>query len=58
MSRFVARMNDDSFINVEADVMRLDDERNCLLVIKGTDLVAVVDLAVVLTAHMSEEKKE
>lgn len=58
MSRFVARMNDDSFINLEADVMRLDDERNCLLVIKGTDLVAVVDLAVVLTAHMSEEKKE
>ena len=58
MSRFVARMNDDSFINLEADVMRLDDERNCLLVIKGTDLVAVVDLAVVLTAHISEEKKE
>ena len=52
MKRFTATMNDGSFINVEATRMELAD--NMVLVYDGKDLVAVVDIGVVLHAHVGE----
>lgn len=52
MKKFVAQLNDCSFINIDADEMKLDDDH--LTVYKSGNLVAFLDVGVVLTAHMSE----
>ena len=52
MKRFTAIMNDGSFINVEATRMELVE--NMIRVWNKTELVAVVDIGVVLQAHLSE----
>lgn len=52
MMRFNAQLNDMSYINVKADSMEVID--NMLYVKDGNNLVAVIDLSVVLAAHISE----
>lgn len=52
MKRFVAQLNDTSFVNVAADSMRLED--NALCVYAGDQLVAYLDTSCVLCAHLSE----
>jgi hypothetical protein len=54
MKRFYAQLNDDSFTSVPATAMLKDD--NMLYVYNGDELVAVMDVTVVLYARISEEK--
>lgn len=56
MTRFIAVMNDGSFINVSATTMEIAD--NAIIVRDGNNTVAYVDLSVVLYAHLSERKEE
>jgi hypothetical protein len=53
MKIFTAHLNDMSYINTKADSMELID--NMLHVKDGHNLVAVVDLSAVVTAHLSEK---
>lgn len=52
MKRFTAQLNDMSYINVQADRMELVD--NMLRVWDGNNLVAIVDISAIITAHLSE----
>lgn len=52
MKKFTATMNDGSYINVEATRMELIE--NMIRVYDKTDLVAMVDISAVITAHISE----
>lgn len=52
MKRFVAQLNDTSFVNVVADRMKLED--NALCIYAGDQLVAYLDTSCVLCAHLSE----
>lgn len=54
MTRFIAELNGEDHINIPADRMELDRERNCLIVYRGHDMVALVDTASIITAHISE----
>ena len=56
MKRFIAIMNDGSFINVPATTMEIAD--NAIIVRDGESIVAYVDLSVCLCAHISERKEE
>ena len=52
MKKFTATMNDGSFINVEATKMVLVE--NMIHVYDNSDLVALVDIGVVLNAYIGE----
>lgn len=52
MKRFYAVLNGGDFININATRMELED--NAIRVYNGTELVAFIDVSVVLSAHMSE----
>lgn len=52
MSKFVAQLNDGSFINTQAERMEVRD--NLLFVYHGDQLVALVDTSAVISAHISE----
>ena len=52
MKKFTATMNDGSFINVEATRMELVEDM--IRVYNDTNLVAVVDISIVLQAHVAE----
>ena len=52
MKRFIATLNDGSFINVEATRMELHD--NVIRVYENSNLVAFVDTSAVVSAHISE----
>ena len=54
MKKFTATMNDGSFINVEATWMELDEDNNAIRVWNEGDLVAYVDISVIMSAHISE----
>ena len=56
MKRFIALLNDGSFVNVPATRMEIVDDS--IRVWDGGDLVAYLDVGVVLSAHMSERKQE
>lgn len=53
MKRFVAQLNDGNYINVEADAMFFDG--TYITVMKQEKLVALLDVGVVLCAHMSDK---
>lgn len=53
MKRCNIVLNGGSYINVAADRMAMED--NMLYVYDGNSLVAVVDISVVLSAHISEK---
>ena len=51
--RFNAILNGDSYVNVAANRMEIKD--NMLYVWDGYNLVALLDLSVILSAHISEK---
>lgn len=51
--RFTASLNGGAYVNVPATHMEMDD--NMLYVWNGEDLVALLDVSVVLSAHISEK---
>lgn len=53
MKRCNIVLNDNSYINVAAD--RMEKEENMLYVWDGDNLVAVVEITAVITAHLSEK---
>lgn len=53
MKKFSALLNDGGHVNVDADRMELLDD--AIRVYRGKELVAYVDVGVVLEAHMSEK---
>lgn len=55
MCKFIARLNDDSYINITADQMIYKLDSNMVAVYNSGSLVALLDLSVVLTAHLSEK---
>ena len=52
MKRFNACLNGGTYINVEATRMELVENLNCVW--NHSELVAVVDISTVMTAHISE----
>lgn len=55
MKRFVAQINDGSYVNINADRMVLED--NALRVYCGGELVAFLDVSCVLTAKMADRNE-
>lgn len=53
MRKFVAQINDGGFVNIDADRMTFDGEY--IVVKRGDETVAVLDINVVLMAHISEK---
>ena len=51
--RFNAVLNGDSYVNVAAT--RMEVKENMLYVWNGDDLVALLDVSIVLSAHISEK---
>ena len=58
MKRFVAIMNDGSFINLPATRMEMDKDSNAIIVFDGNELVAYMDTSAVITAHIGERKEQ
>ena len=54
MKRFVAQLNDGSYINVPADRMQARDSAFC--VYDGPELVAYVDMGAVVSAYISDRE--
>lgn len=52
MKKFCATLNDMSFINTEATRMELSE--NMLHVYNGDQLVALVEVTAIISAHLSE----
>lgn len=57
MKRFVAALNDGSFINIPATRMTIDNERNAIIVWDGNELVSYVETSAVISAHIGERKE-
>lgn len=55
MKRFTAVLNDGGFVNLPATRMQLED--NAIRVYEDTELVAFLDVSVILCAHISERKE-
>mgnify|MGYP003302477873 CR=1 FL=1 len=55
MKRFTAVLNDGGYVNLPATRMQLED--NAIRVYDGTELVAFLDVSVILCAHISERKE-
>ena len=53
MTKFIAQLNDHSYINTPAD--RMVKEENMIYAYNGSELVAAVDISSVLAAHLSEK---
>ena len=51
--RFNAVLNGDSYVNVAATRMEVND--NMLYVWNGDDLVALLDVSIIMSAHISEK---
>lgn len=56
MKRFIAILNDASFINVPATRMEINEES--IFAYDGNELVAYVDIGFTLSAHISDRKEE
>lgn len=52
MKRFVATLNDMSYINTIAD--RMEVKENMVYAYDGPELVALVEVSAVVSAHISE----
>lgn len=55
MKRFIAILNDQSYVNVPAT--RMEMVENAIRVWNGDELVAFIDVSVILSAHISERKE-
>ena len=58
MKRFIATLSGESYINIPADRMVFNQDRNMVMVYNGQAFVACVDVSAVITAHISEETPE
>ena len=58
MKRFIATLNEESYINIPADRMVFNQDSNMVMVYNGQAFVACVDVSAVITAHISEETPE
>lgn len=54
MTRFIAQLNGESFINIPADEMQFDGAY--IAVYRQKNLVALLDVGVVLSAYISEKE--
>ena len=54
MKRFTAVLNDGGYVSVPATRMELKE--NAILVWNGDELVAYIDVSVILSSHLSERK--
>jgi hypothetical protein len=54
MTRFIAQLNGESFINIPADEMLFDGAY--IAVYRQKNLVALLDVGVVLSAYISEKE--
>ena len=52
MTKFIAQLNDHSYINTPAD--RMIKEDNMLYAYNGNDLVAAVEISAVIAVYLSE----
>lgn len=55
MKKFCATLNDMSFINTAADRMEIKD--NMLYVYDGDQLVALVEITAIISAHIRESEE-
>lgn len=55
MKKFVAVMNDCSFINIYAT--RMEIVENAIVVYDGEDTIAYIDTSAVISAHLSERNE-
>ena len=46
----------EGFINVAADRLEIDQDRELLIAYDGKSIAAVCDLSVIMTAHISEKR--
>ena len=53
MKMFFAQLSDKSYINIPADRMEVND--NMAYVYDGSQLVALVDVSMILSAHISRK---
>ena len=53
MNRFIAQLNDSSYVNVPADKMEKID--NMLYAYNGGNLMAAVEITAVIVAYLSEK---
>lgn len=56
MKRFIAILNDSSYVNVPADRMTISDDG--IIAWDGENPVAYVDIGFALTAHISDRKDD
>lgn len=56
MKRFIAILNDGSFINVPATRMEVKDDS--IFVYDGNEVVAYTDVGFTLSAHISDRKDD
>lgn len=56
MTRFVAQLMNEKFINIHADRLEEDVDNNLLIAYDGKSIVACVDKSVILTAYISEKE--
>ena len=54
MKKFTAQLNGDGYISINADAMIMKDD-TYICVYNGGNLVAFLDVSVVLSAHLSEK---
>lgn len=52
MNKFVAQLNDGSFINTSAD--RMEIQENMLCAYNNNQLVALVEITAIISAHLRE----
>lgn len=53
MRKLVVQLNDGSFINIPADRMQYVD--NCIIATNAGELVAILDISVVLYVYLSDK---
>lgn len=56
MKRFIAILNDGSFINVPATKMDIKEDN--IVAYSGNDIVAYADIGFTLAAHISDRKDD
>lgn len=56
MKRFIAILNDASFINVPATRMEINEDN--IFAYDGNEVVAYVDIGFTLSAHISDRKDD
>ena len=56
MKRFIAILNDGSFVNVPATRMEIKEDG--IIAYDGDDIVAYADIGFTLTAHISDRKED